>query len=86
MELLELIFALVSKFSPIHPTALGKLESEGRQWRVDIEKEENRDKLFNKYYLKLNEQWYLRLLWALLFPVITRWLMTEHVELEKEQL
>lgn len=86
MTLLELLFALVAKFAPITEAALGKMESEGRQWATEAESDANKDKFVNKYYIMLNKEWYFRLLWAVLYVPLVKWLMTEETINEDEQM
>lgn len=84
MELLDLIFALVAKLVPINPAALGKMESEGRQWRAGLDDEKNKNSMVAKYYIMLNNEWYWRLMWAVIYIPLYKWLITDS-ELGEEE-
>jgi hypothetical protein len=86
MKLLDLIFAIVSKFVPINPSSLAQLESEGRQWEASLEREDNKGKMIATWYIKLNKEWYMRLLWAVLFVPITQYLRNAEREDGEEEM
>lgn len=74
MELIDLLFAIIEKFVPINPPALASMRNEAKDWRANISREEMKDKPINKMYLKLNEPWGFRLLFAVLYLPIVKWL------------
>ncbi|MHB8131657.1 MAG: hypothetical protein ACYDEX_21975, partial [Mobilitalea sp.] len=76
MKLLELIFAIVSKFVPINPASLAQLESDGRQWELGLEKGEESSNFFAKMYMKVNKEWYWRLLWAVLYVPLCKYIQS----------
>jgi hypothetical protein len=77
MELMDLILALVSKFTPIDPTKLAVISNEALKWRSKIQEDPvEKEKPINKFYLKINEPWWMRLLWAVAYVPIVKWMQT----------
>jgi hypothetical protein len=74
MELIDLLFAIIEKFVPINPPSLAAMRNEAKDWRASMSRPENSGKKINEIYLKFNEPWGYRLLWAVLYLPIVKWL------------
>lgn len=88
MELMDLIFAIVSKFTPIDPNKLAMLQSKALKWRADIQEDViEKEKPINKFYLKINEPWWMQLIFAASYVPIVKWMQsTERQGGEEEEM
>ena len=84
MELIDLLFAIIEKFVPINPPALASMRNEAKDWRADISRAENAEKPINKFYLKVNEPWGFRLLYAVAYLPIVKWLTSAESNHEED--
>ena len=82
MTILQLIFLLVEKFVPIPPATLAGLKSEGQRWEFELEQKETN---LSRIYKKINGPWYMRLLWAVLYMPMLRWMSTPEVDVSLDE-
>lgn len=78
MEILDLIFSLVQSLVPIPESKYRSLYGEALEWRAKIEnrQKDNPQDLtgIDKVYLKVHKPWGVRLLIAMLYIPVFRWL------------
>ncbi|MBP7278924.1 MAG: hypothetical protein KBA11_05900 [Sedimentibacter sp.] len=78
MEILDLLFALVQSLVPIPESKYRSLYGEALEWRAKIEakSKDNFEELtsIDKVYLKVHKPWGVRLLIAIFYIPIFRWL------------
>lgn len=78
MELMDLVFALVKNFSPVDPIKLAMLQNKALLWRTSIQEDlVEREKPFSKFYLKINEPWWMQLAFAIAYVPIVKWMQSE---------
>lgn len=75
MELMDLIFAIVAKFTPIDPNKFAAIQNEALKWRSKIQEDPiEKEKPMSKFYLKINEPWWMKLAFAAAYVPIVKWM------------
>jgi len=71
MEIIDLLFKIVSKFVPVNQSALMGLEAEAKDWRVKLEGKDAELDWIGKIYKRIHKPWPVRLLIAILYiPIV----------------
>jgi hypothetical protein len=71
MKLIDLIFALVSRFTPMGPQQVRELRAEAAEWETKLNPETGN--AIEKLYVKVNDPWFARLGFAISYI----WLVKE---------
>jgi hypothetical protein len=93
VNLISLIFALVRKFVPVQETEYASMKMEADEWHQNIigqnAKEENSLNAFEKFYAKYTSVWYFKLLLAVSYIFLVKYIqdfMTEDNKNDKPKI